>query len=74
MYDGAEIQEAVLSLLAIDQMGAQAVCIGIDANQHHVVNHLDGEVMPETRNMFTEAARIARGDIQKIENIANLEY
>jgi len=69
VYDGAEIQEAVLSLLAIDQMGAQAVCIGIDADQHHVVNHLDGEVMPETRNMFTEAARIARGDIQKIENI-----
>jgi enhancing lycopene biosynthesis protein 2 len=69
VYDGAEIQEAVLSLLAIDQMGAQAVCIGIDANQHHVVNHLDGEVMSETRNMFIEAARIARGDIQKIENI-----
>lgn len=69
VYDGAEIQEAVLSLLAIDQMGAQAVCIGIDADQHHVVNHLTGEEMPQTRNMLVEAARIARGDIQKIENI-----
>ena len=69
VYDGAEIQEAVLSLLAIDQMGAQAVCIGIDADQHHVVNHLNGEEILQTRNMLVEAARIARGDIQKIENI-----
>ena len=69
VYDGAEIQEAVLSLLAIDQMGAQAVCIGIDADQYHVVNHLTGEEIPQTRNMLVEAARIARGDIQKIENI-----
>ena len=69
VYDGAEIQEAVLSLLAIDQMGAQAVCIGIDSDQHHVVNHVNGEEMPQTRNILVEAARIARGDIQKIENI-----
>jgi enhancing lycopene biosynthesis protein 2 len=69
VYDGAEIQEAVLTLLSIDQMGAQAVCIGIDAEQHHVVNHLNGEEMTESRNMLVEAARIARGDIQKIENI-----
>jgi enhancing lycopene biosynthesis protein 2 len=69
VYDGAEIQETVLSLLAIDQLGAQAVCIGIDADQHHVVNHVTGEEMPQTRNMLVEAARIARGDIQKIENI-----
>jgi enhancing lycopene biosynthesis protein 2 len=69
VYDGAEIQEAVLSLLAIDQMGAQAVCIGIDDNQHHVVNHLNGEEMLQTRNMLVEAARIARGDIQAITEI-----
>lgn len=69
VYDGAEIQEAVLSLLAIDQMGAQAVCIGIDDNQHHVVNHLNGEEILQTRNMLVEAARIARGDIQAITEI-----
>ena len=67
VYDGAEIQEAVLSLLAIDQMGAEAVCIGIDAPQHHVVNHVNGEEMPESRNMLVEAARIARGNIQSIQ-------
>jgi enhancing lycopene biosynthesis protein 2 len=69
VYDGAEIQEAVLSLLAIDQMGAEAVCIGIDAEQHHVVNHLNGEEMPQSRNMLVEAARIARGNITSIQEI-----
>jgi enhancing lycopene biosynthesis protein 2 len=69
VYDGAEIQEAVLSLLAIDQMGAEAVCIGIDATQHHVVNHLNGQEMPESRNMLIEAARIARGNIKTISEI-----
>ena len=52
VYDGAEIQEAVLTLLAIDEIGAEAVCIGIDKNQHHVVNHLDGSEMNESRNML----------------------
>lgn len=69
VYDGAEIQEAVLTLLEIDRMGAEAVCIGIDAAQHHVLNHLNGAEMTETRNMLVEAARIARGNIKAIQEI-----
>ncbi len=69
VYDGAEIQESVLSLLAIEEAGHEAVCISIDKNQHHVINHLNGEEMPESRNMMTEAARIARGNIHEISNI-----
>lgn len=64
VYDGSEIHESVFTLLAIDELGAQAVCFAPDANQHHVVNHLNGEEMPEQRNMLVEAARIARGDIR----------
>jgi enhancing lycopene biosynthesis protein 2 len=70
VYDGAEIQEAVLSMLAIQEIGAEYVCISVDAPQHHVVNHTTGEEMPETRNMLVEAARIARGQIHNINNIA----
>ncbi len=70
VYDGAEIQEAVLTLLAIDEIEATAVCISIDSNQHHVVNHLTGEEMPEKRNMMIEAARIARGEIKEISTIS----
>jgi enhancing lycopene biosynthesis protein 2 len=49
VYDGAEIQEAVLALLAIEEMGYEAICIAVDAPQHHVVNHITGEEMPEQR-------------------------
>ena len=69
VYDGAEIQEAVLTLLEIERMGAEAICIGINAKQHHVINHLTGEEQPQERNMLEEAARIARGQIVPIEQI-----
>jgi enhancing lycopene biosynthesis protein 2 len=69
VYDGAEIQETVLSLLAIAELGHEAVCIGVDADQFHVINHIDGSLMPEKRNMLIEAARITRGEIQDIHSI-----
>jgi enhancing lycopene biosynthesis protein 2 len=69
VYDGAEIQEAVLTMLAIDESGAKYQCISLDAAQHHVVNHLDGSEMRESRNMMVEAARIARGEIVNIKHI-----
>jgi enhancing lycopene biosynthesis protein 2 len=68
VYDGAEIQEAVFSLLAIQEAGAEAICLSLNANQHHVVNHLTGEVIPESRNMIVEAARIARGSVHEVSS------
>lgn len=70
VYDGAEIQEAVLTLLAIEEIGAHPVCISIDEPQYHVVNHLNGDEMPENRNMLIESARIARGNIMEISAIS----
>jgi len=67
VYDGAEIHETVLTLLAIDEAGAEWICLAPNYNQHHVVNHVTGEVMPETRNILVEAARIARGNIKDID-------
>jgi len=67
VYDGTEIQEAVLSLLALKQAGFEYECLAFDRNQQHVLNHLTGEEMKEQRNMLIESARIARGDI-KIPN------
>ena len=69
VYDGAEIQEAVLTLLSIEEIGATAVCISIDKPQHHVINHLNGEEMKESRNMMIESARIARGEVKNILEI-----
>ncbi|MDL5049676.1 isoprenoid biosynthesis glyoxalase ElbB [Oscillatoria amoena NRMC-F 0135] len=67
VYDGSEIHEAVLSLLAIDEAGAEWICLAPNYNQHHVINHTNGQEMPETRNILIEAARIARGNIKDIE-------
>lgn len=63
VYDGAEIHESVLTLLALAKRGAEAVCFAPDKNQVDVINHLSGEPMSETRNVLIEAARIARGSI-----------
>jgi enhancing lycopene biosynthesis protein 2 len=59
--DGAEVREAVLTLLALDQHGAEFQCIAPNAAQHHVVNHVTGEpVDGATRNILEESSRIAR--------------
>ena len=67
VQDGAEIHEAVLSLLVIDRLGAEAVCYAPDCEQHHVINHITGEEMPDKRNVLIEAARIARGAISDLD-------
>lgn len=66
VYDGSEIHEAVITLLAIARGGAQAVCFAPDKNQSEVINHLDGASTGEQRNVLIEAARIARGEIHPL--------
>lgn len=63
VFDGAEINEAVLTLLEILTQGASYQCMAPNIDQAHVINHLTGEEMHETRNVLVEAARIARGNI-----------
>lgn len=65
-FDGSEIQEAVLLLLAIASNGAQYQCFAPDVEQHHVIDHISGAEMPERRSVLREAARIARGDIKPL--------
>lgn len=66
VYDGAEIHEATLSLWAIMKHGATYTIFAPDKPQHHVINHLTGEEMPESRNVLVESARIARGQIKAL--------
>jgi enhancing lycopene biosynthesis protein 2 len=64
VFDGAEIHESVLTLLALDRANAQVVCAAPDMPQHHVINHCTRQPAPgETRNVLVESARIARGQI-----------
>lgn len=70
VYDGSEIHESVFALLAIDENRGEAVCMAPNIEQHHVVNHISGEEMPEKRNVMIEAARIARGAISDLAEIS----
>ncbi len=69
VYDGAEIHESVLTLLAIARSGANYRVFAPDADQYHVVNHITGAEMPEKRNVLVEAARIARGNISPLSKL-----
>lgn len=75
VFDGAEIHEAVLTLLAIRQAGANYQCFAPDKSQLHVVDHLTGDVdETASRNVLTESARIARGDIKPVTECDVAEF
>jgi enhancing lycopene biosynthesis protein 2 len=64
VFDGAEIHESVLVLLALDRADAHVICAAPDMPQRDVVNHITRQaVKTETRNVLVESARIARGTI-----------
>ena len=70
VFDGAEIHESVLVLLALDRANAQIVCAAPDIAQHHVINHLTGQpATGETRNVLVESARLARGKISPLSQL-----
>ncbi|MEX0331694.1 MAG: isoprenoid biosynthesis glyoxalase ElbB [Puniceicoccaceae bacterium] len=75
VFDGAEIHESVLTLLALEKAGVEAVCMAPDKEQLHVINHLTGEEMKESRNVLVESARIARGQVEDLAKVdpANLD-
>ena len=75
VYDGSEIHEAVLTLLAIENNGASYRCFAPNIEQHHVINHLSGEISEdEVRNVLVESARIARGDIEDLNDLLVDEF
>ncbi|MDD2965294.1 MAG: isoprenoid biosynthesis glyoxalase ElbB [Bacteroidales bacterium] len=69
VYDGAEIHETVLTMLAISRMGAKYQLFAPDVEQAHVVNHITGQPTTEIRNVLVESARIARGDIKPVSEL-----
>lgn len=64
--DGAEIQEAVLTLYFLEREGIEVSCFAPNVVQKDVVNHLTGEPVNETRNVLVESARIVRGAVADI--------
>lgn len=74
VYDGAEIHESVITMLALDRAGAEKIMMAPDIDQLHVINHLNGEEMDgDGRNVLVESARIAHGDIKSISEVTESE-
>ncbi len=75
VYDGTEIHEATMAILAICKKGYSYSLFAPDIFQHHVINHLNGQEMPEKRNVLVESARIARGNIKDLKelNVADFD-
>lgn len=75
VYDGSEIYESVLTLLQIAERGASYQCMAPNVDQLHVVNHLTGEVEEgQSRNVLTEAARLARGEVIDLATANAADY
>lgn len=70
VQDGSEIYETTLTLLRLDQLGLGYRCFAPDIDQHHVIDHRRGApVEGETRNVLTESARLARGEISPLDEL-----
>ena len=73
VFDGTEIHESVLTLLAIEEEGASWHCFAPNVEQMHVIDHFTGNVEEgETRNVFVESARISRG-ADKLSELAEYD-
>lgn len=74
VYDGSEIHEATMLMLSIVNNGMTYTAFAPNINQHHVINHLTGEEMKETRNVLIESARLVRGNISDLKEYDPSEF
>lgn len=71
--DGAEITEAVSTLIAIGQNGAAYEVFAPNKDVEET-NHLTQKPTGQKRNVLQEAARIARGEIQPLEQLKAKDF
>ncbi|KAF5404914.1 ES1 protein like protein mitochondrial [Paragonimus heterotremus] len=69
VYDGSEIYETTSMLIHLSKQKVNVSMFAPDKNQMHVINHLDGKPMSEIRNILTESARLARGNIAPLRDL-----
>ncbi len=75
VYDGSEIQEAVLVALALARRGLGVEFLAPDTDQEDVVDHSTAEAVrgAERRSVLVEAARLARGAIRALASVPTEE-
>lgn len=68
--DGSQIEEVILTYLALDKYGLDYVPFAPNKNQAQVLDHLSESVCTdETRSVLLESARLGRGKIQSVDQI-----
>lgn len=73
VFDGAEVQEASATLIALAQHGIEYQCMTPDRD-FEVIDHRTQQATGETRNVLTESARIARGEIVDLKDVNGADY
>jgi enhancing lycopene biosynthesis protein 2 len=68
VFDGSEIHESVIALLALDRAGVEVQCMAPDVSLD-VIDHRAQRPTGEKRNALVEAARIARSKIVDIASV-----
>lgn len=75
VFDGAEIHESVLTLLALDRAGAEVIIVAPNIAQAQVVDHQAGkEASGEKRQVLVESARIARGPVRDLATLKRDDF
>lgn len=72
--DGSEINEVVLTQLALDRYGINYKGISLNKVSHDIVCHLTGKKENINRNILQESARILRGNVVNIEEVNIDDY
>lgn len=74
VFDGAEINEVVLTLLALEHNKIEYKCFAPDVVQYHVINHVTGEAVSGKRNVLEESARVVRGNVSSLSECVPGEF
>jgi enhancing lycopene biosynthesis protein 2 len=69
VFDGSEIHEVLITLLALHRAGAEVVALAPDI-ELDVVDHYSGNATGDKRNVLTESARLMRGKVKPLEELA----
>lgn len=71
--DGAEITEAVSTVLALSECGVKYKIFAPDVD-FSAKDFLTGQASGETRNVLRESARIARGEIRPLTDLKSKDF
>lgn len=79
VFDGTEIQEAVCTMLAIDEIGADYKCFAPNTWQARTIDHFTGNAVAiagdeDNRNVLAESARIARGEVKDLKEFRAQDF